>query len=159
MKEILKLNKIVSSLEDQAKQVTEFNGLLTSINEVRVQLDSNKAQLYEATKAHERLIKDNRDNSKQLENKITGFEKQLDAIVREQLSTSERIGALDILSPKDFSKGLRASDKTIIEHLSRLYQRIETIEKSQQMVRRNSYFLLLLYTLSMLGVFYLLVSS
>lgn len=78
MNDIQKLNSIISSLEDQARQVTEFSGLLSAVNEARMQFEASQEQLQIAINEQKDFVTENRTALGRLEMRVdslgNGFE-------------------------------------------------------------------------------------
>ena len=56
--DLQKLNKVIGSLEEQASQVTEFNGILRAINDARSEINASNGALASLSNEQKQLIKD-----------------------------------------------------------------------------------------------------
>lgn len=130
--DIPKLNSIISSLEDQAKRVTEFSGLLSAVNEARTQIETSKDLLKTTHGEQKQIFGDFRNYFNELEKRLNDIEKDLDKIVGAQIRIIDEISSLDILSPQQFQEGLKTNANVTFEHLDKLEQRVEALGISQQ---------------------------
>ena len=76
--DIEKLNKVIGSLEEQATRVTEFNGILASVNEARSEIESSKKILKNASAEHQQLIADSHSKFDELLKRLVSIEQKLD---------------------------------------------------------------------------------
>jgi len=124
--DIEKLSQVIGSLEEQSTQVIEFNGVLASINESRLEIESSKAILKKVSDDHQQF-------STNINNKYDGFLKNLGVIGQrlvdleaKQDECLQKISDLNILTPEMFEKGRKASDATIDQRISNLEGKIDT---------------------------------
>ena len=75
--DIEKLNKVIGSLEEQASRVTEFNGILASVNEARSEIESSKKILKNASAEHQQLIADSHSKFDELLKRLVSIEQKL----------------------------------------------------------------------------------
>ena len=75
--DIEKLNKVIDSLEEQATRVTEFNGILASVNEARSEIESSKKILKNASAEHQQLIADSHSKFDELLKRLVSIEQKL----------------------------------------------------------------------------------
>jgi len=75
--DIEKLNKVIGSLEEQATRVTEFNGILASVNEARSEIESSKKILKNASAEHQQLIADSHSKFDELLKRLVSIEQKL----------------------------------------------------------------------------------
>tara|TARA_R110002167_G_C12707254_1_gene655180 strand:- start:484 stop:966 length:483 start_codon:yes stop_codon:yes gene_type:complete len=124
--DIEKLSQVISSLEDQSTQVSEFNGVVTSINETRLEIETSRAILKKVSDDHQQF-------SANINNKYDGFLKNLGVIEQrlvdleaKQDECLQKISDLNILTPEKFEKGRKTSDAAIDQRISNLEGKIDS---------------------------------
>lgn len=98
MNDLEKLNRVIGSLEEQATQISEFNGILQAVNDARSDIDSSNAVLTSLSSEHKQLIKDRYS-------KFDDFDKSLCDLEKNQGRVLRTIAELKILSPDQFEHG------------------------------------------------------
>ena len=121
--DIEKLSQVIDSLEEQAEQVTEFNGILASVDEARSEIESSKTILKQASDGHKQLSDD-------IDSKLDGLLKALGVIdqklvnlEQKQDNCLQRILDLKFLTPEQFEDGRKASEVTINDNVRSLKQK------------------------------------
>jgi hypothetical protein len=123
--DIEKLSQVIGSLEEQAEQVTEFNGILASVDEARSEIESSKTILKQASDGHKQLSDD-------IDSKLDGLLKALGVIDQKLVNLEQkqdiclqRILDLKFLTPEQFEDGRKASEVTINDNMRSLEQKID----------------------------------
>jgi len=106
--DIEKLNKVIGSLEEQATRVTEFNGILASVNEARSEIESSKKILKNASAEHQQLIADSHSKFDELLKRLVSIEQKL-ANLEQGNESVQRLGQ----KIDDASQAHRSSLKTL----------------------------------------------
>ena len=130
--EIEKLNKVIGSLEVQATRVTEFNGILTSVNEARSEIESSKKILKNAFAENQQLIADNHSKLDGLLNRLVSIEQKLANLEQGQDKCLQKISELKFLTPEKFEEGRNASDAATNESMRDLAQKIDDANQVHQ---------------------------
>jgi septal ring factor EnvC (AmiA/AmiB activator) len=130
--EIEKLNKVIGSLEEQATRVTEFNGILASVNEARSEIESSKKILKNASAEHQRLTKLTIDVSKELLKRLVKIEQKLANLEQGQDKCLQKISELKFLTPEKFEEGRKAIDAATNESARGLAQKIDDANQAHQ---------------------------
>lgn len=110
--ELQKLHKIISSFEEQASEISEFNGVLRAVNEARTEIVASKATLSSLAIKHEQLIEESYDKFDNLEKRLSELEKKLADLAKGQDRLQSAISELKILSPDQFERG---QDKILLK--------------------------------------------
>lgn len=131
MNDVNKLNGIITSLEDQARKVSEFSGLLAAVNDARKEIESSKSILEAASAESRHFLKDSRSQFDSLERRLLTLEKKLEQIAAAQSRTSDQLMSLDILTPQVFSETSKISERLLLERLDKLEVGIDAIKTSQ----------------------------
>ncbi len=106
--DIEKLNKVIGSLEEQATRVTEFNGILASVNEARSEIESSKKILKNASAEHQQLIADSHSKFDELLKRLVSIEQKLANLEQENESVQRLGQKID-----DANQAHRSSLKTL----------------------------------------------
>ena len=130
--EIEKLNKVIGSLEVQATRVTEFNGILASVNEARSEIESSKKILKNAFAENQQLIADNHSKLDGLLNRLVSIEQKLANLEQGQDKCLQKISELKFLTPEKFEEGRKASDAETNESVRDLAQKIDDANQAHQ---------------------------
>ena len=95
--DIEKLNKVIGSLEEQATRVTEFNGILASVNEARSEIESSKKILKNASAEHQQLIADSHSKFDELLKRLVSIEQKLasDELLKRLVSIEQKLANLE----------------------------------------------------------------
>ena len=94
-----KLNKVIGSLEEQASRVSQFNGILHSVNEARSEIESSKVALTSLVNAQSQIITETYS-------KFDKFDKRLPDLLN-SLTNAQRQIVTDSISKFDgFDKRL-----------------------------------------------------
>lgn len=152
MSDVNKLNGIITSLEDQARKVSEFSGLLAAVNDARKEIVSSKALLEAASAESRHFLKDSRSQFDGLERRLLALEKKFEQIEAAQNRTSDQLMSLDILTPQVFSETSKASETLLLERLHKLEVGIDAIKTSQLHQHKKLISLWLLSTVVLAGV-------
>ena len=130
--DIEKLNKVIGSLEVQATRVTEFNGILASVNEARSEIESSKKILKNAFAENQQLIADNHSKLDGLLNRLVSIEQKLANLEQGQDKCLQKISELKFLTPEKFEEGRKASDAETNESVRDLAQKIDDANQAHQ---------------------------
>jgi predicted nuclease with TOPRIM domain len=130
--DIEKLNKVIGSLEVQATRVTEFNGILASVNEARSEIESSKKILKNAFAENQQLIADNHSKLDGLLNRLVSIEQKLANLEQGQDKCLQKISELKFLTPEKFEEGRNASDAATNESMRDLAQKIDDANQVHQ---------------------------
>jgi len=120
-----KLNKVIGSLEEQASRVSEFNGILQSINEARTEIESIKAVLNSLTNEQRQLIADSYSKFNEFDKRLYDLERKLSGLEQIQENVLQKIVDLKFLTPEQYEQGRRASDTSLNESVSFLTEKME----------------------------------
>jgi chromosome segregation ATPase len=130
--DIKKLSQVISSLEENSTQVSEFNGILTSVNEARLAIESSKEIL-------KKVSDDHQQSNTSINNKYDDFLKNLGVVEQriidleaKQDECLQKISDLNILTPQRFEKGRKASNAAIDQRISDLESKIDTINHAHR---------------------------
>lgn len=104
MNDVNKLKTVITSLEDQAKKVNEFSGVLSAVDEARKEIDKTKSVLQENAKDSKQFLDDSQKSFNQLNTRVTSLEERLGKIEQNQVHLRETVTSLDIVSPADLAK-------------------------------------------------------
>jgi hypothetical protein len=120
-----KLGQVIGSLEEQAEQVAEFNGILASVDEARSEIESSKTILQETSDGYKQL-------SAAIDSKLDGLLKALEVInlrlanlEQKQDNCLQKIQDLKFLTPENYEDGRKASEATINDSVRSLEQKID----------------------------------
>ncbi len=105
MNDLEKLNKVIESLEEQAREVEEFKGVLRAVNDARSEIDESKAVLTSLAGDHRLLIQ---NQSRQLDDflkRFAKFEKNLADVQKTQGELVSAINQLNVVSCDQFQQG------------------------------------------------------
>jgi hypothetical protein len=157
--DIEKLSRVIGSLEEQAGQVTEFNGILASVDEARSEIESSKTILKQASDEHQQL-------SSNVDSKLDGLLKAL-GIIDQKLTNLEQIqdkclqSILDqkFLTPEKFDEGRMASDAAISDSVQNFGGKIDEVNQTHQASLKTIKFLIIFSTLVLVGVIAFLASN
>ena len=130
--DIEKLNKVIGSLEEQATRVTEFNGILASVNEARSEIESSKKILKNASAEHQQLIADSHSKFDELLKRLVSIEQKLANLEQGQDKCMQKISELNFLTPEKFEEGRNASDAATNESMRDLAQKIDDANQVHQ---------------------------
>ena len=130
--DIEKLNKVIGSLEEQATRVTEFNGILASVNDARSEIESSKRILENTSAEHQQLIADNHSKFDELLKRLVSIEQKLANLEQGQDKCLHKISELKFLTPEKFEEGRKASDVETNESVLGLLQKIEDVNQAHQ---------------------------
>lgn len=153
MNDVNKLNGIITSLEDQARKVSEFSGLLAAVNDARKEIESSNGLLEAASVESRNLLKDTRSQFDSIEQRLLALEKKFEQIEVAQSRTSDQLKSLDILTPKVFLETSKISETLFLERLHKLEVGIDAIKTSQLHQHKKLISLWLLSTVVLVGVF------
>jgi len=103
--DLQKLHKVIGSLEEQASQIREFNGVLLAVNDARTEIEASKASLSSLSAEHKQLIKDSYGKFDDLEKRLSDLEKKLVDLAKGQDRVQRNISELKILTPDQFEHG------------------------------------------------------
>ncbi len=142
--DIEKLNKVIDSLEDQATRVTEFNGILASVNEARSEIESSKKILKNASAEHQQLIADSHSKFDELLKRLVSIEQKLANLEQGQDKCMQKISELNFLTPEKFEEGRKASDGTTNESVQRLEQKIDDTNQEHRSSLKSLKFIILI---------------
>ncbi len=156
MNDVNKLNGIITSLEDQARKVSEFSGLLAAVNDARKEIESSKGLLEAASAESRHFLKDSRSQFDSFERRLLALEKKLEQIEAAQSRASDQLMSLDILTPQVFSETSKASETLLLERLNKLEGGIDAVNAGQLQRHKNLMRLWLLSTVVLLGALALL---
>jgi hypothetical protein len=118
--DIKNLKKIIGTLEGQANQITKFSGLLSAVNDVRVEIESSKEILKDTSNNHKQFLTDSNNRFDDISKRLAAIEKTLVDHEQEQARTSQNLSALDFVTPSQFQLGKKESDTVIIERFNEL---------------------------------------
>ncbi len=141
--DIEKLNKVIGSLEEQATRVTEFNGILASVNEARSEIESSKKILKNASAEHQQLIADSHSKFDELLKRLVSIEQKLANLEQGQDKCLQKISELKFLTPEKFEEGRKASDAKINESVQRLEQKIDDANQAHRSSFKTLKFIIL----------------
>ena len=130
--EIEKLNKVIGSLGEQATRVTEFNGILASVNEARSEIESSKKILKNTSAEHQQLIADSHSKFDELLKRLVSIEQKLVNLEQGQDKCLQKISELKLLTPEKFEEGRKASDAETNESVQDLAQKIDDANQAHQ---------------------------
>lgn len=105
MNDLQKLNKVIGSLEEQASQVTEFNGVLRAINNARSEINVSNGVLASLSNEQKQLIKDSYGKFEDFAKRFSDLELKLIHLEKIQDRTLRTISELKFLSPDQFEHG------------------------------------------------------
>ncbi len=103
--DLQKLNMAIGSLEEQASQIKEFNGVLRAVNDARTEIEASKASLSSLSTEHRQLINDSYSKFDDLDKRLSVLEKKLVDLTKGQERVQHAISDLVILSPDQFELG------------------------------------------------------
>jgi hypothetical protein len=128
--DIEKLSQVIGSLEEQSTRVIEFNGILASVNEARLEIESSKTILKNTSAEHQQFSTD-------VDKKYDGFLKNLGVIEKKIADLEQRqdeclqkISDLNFLTPEKFDKCRKASDSAINESMKGLAHKIDEAHRT-----------------------------
>lgn len=156
MNDVNKLNGIITSLEDQAKKVSEFSGLLAAVNDARKEIESSKGILETASVESRQFLKESRNQFESIEQRLLALEKKFELIEAAQSRASDQLMSLDILTPQVFSETSKASETLILERLHKIEGEIDSATAAQLQSNKRLMRLWLLSTVLLLGALALL---
>jgi len=149
--DIEKLSQVIGSLEEQSTQMSEFNGILASVKEARLEIESSKTILKKVSDDHQQF-------SRNIDIKYDGFHKNLGVIEQKlvdlearQDECSQKISDLNILTPERFEKGRKASDAGIDQRIRDLEGKIDTATHAHRSTIKKFAFVAALGTLVVLA--------
>ena len=105
MNDLQKLREVIGSLEEQASQVQEFNGVLRAVNDARVEIEANKSILSSLSGEQKQLFKDSYGLFDELEKRLSYLNKKLADLEEGQIKVQRTISELKILTPDQFEHG------------------------------------------------------
>ena len=132
MNDIEKLNKVIGSLEEQATRVTEFNGILASVNHARSEIESSKRLLKNTSAEHQQLIADNHSKFDELLKRLVSIEQKLANLEQGQDKCLHKISELKFLTPEKFEEGRKAIDAATNESIQGLAQKIDDANQAHR---------------------------
>ena len=130
MNDLQKLREVIGSLEEQASQVQEFNGVLRAVNDARVEIEANKSILSSLSEEQKQLFKDSYGMFDDLEKRLSYLNKKLADLEEGQVKVQRTISELKILTPDQFEHGLE-------KRLSYLNKKLADLEEGQVKVQRT----------------------
>lgn len=123
--DLKKLNKVIDSLEEQAAQVGEFNGVLSAVNDARSKIEEAKAVLNSLADEHRLLIQDQSQKFEGFLKRFAEFEQELADLRKTQDQLVQTISKLDVVSPKQFQQ----EQKKLLSTLAKIEQTVRTAQK------------------------------
>jgi chromosome segregation ATPase len=139
--DIERLNKVIGSLEEQATRVTEFNGILASVNEARSEIESSKKILKNTSAEHQQLIADSHSKFDELLKRLVSIEQKLVNLEQGQDKCLQKISELKFLTPEKFEEGRKASDAATNESIQGLAQKIDDANQTHRSLLKTLKFI------------------
>lgn len=127
MSDVNKLKAVITNLENQAEKVTEFSGVLSAVNEARIQIDDTKNVLKDNAKESRQFLNESQSSFNQLNTRAASLEERLAKIEQNQIQLRESINSLDIVSPEDLVKLKGEIGLVVTENIDSLKRHIEVI--------------------------------
>ncbi|WP_225776389.1 hypothetical protein [Pseudomonas sp. Marseille-Q5115] len=174
MNDLQMLHKAIGSLEEQASQISEFNGVLRAVNDARTEIEASKAYLSSLSTEHKQLVKDSYGKFEDVEKRLSDFEKKLVDLAKGQDRVQRTINELKILTPDQFEHGRdkillkltelnfltpaqfedgrRATNETLKHAISELAQNFEEANRTQQASLKSLKLMTVLGLLALTGV-------
>lgn len=121
MSDLQKLNNIIDSLEFQAKQVSEFSGVLKKVNDSSEKIDYSNQMLNEALKDVKYLLREYRSHFLNVEKRIDAFIEKSDQTKYSIDEISKKISDLE----KSMSNNFRSEITTLSEKTNNLLKHTE----------------------------------
>ncbi len=94
MSDIEKLNKVIDTLEDQSARVSEFSGVLDSVNSSRRQIESTKKSLASIADEQKLLISESYKNFKEMSKELDKQRSLLSALESSQKNLQKDVATL-----------------------------------------------------------------
>ena len=152
--DLKKLHAAIDSLEDQACQVRQFNGVLRAVSDARVEIEASNIALSSLSKEQKQLVKDNYNKFDVLEKRLSDLEMKLTELAqgqdRVQRTISElkilppdqfehgrdkillKLAELNFLTPAQYQEGLRSTQESLILSVTEITQKIEQSNQTHQ---------------------------
>ena len=128
--DIERLSQVIGRLEEQAEQVTEFNGILASVDEARSEIESSKTILQETADGYKQL-------SAAIDSKLDGLLKALEVInlrlanlEQKQDNCLQKIQELKFLTPENYEDGRKAIEAILNDGVRGLEQKIDNTNQA-----------------------------
>ncbi len=112
MNDLQKLHAAIGSLEEQASQVHEFNGVLRAVSDARAEIEASNVALSSLSIEQKQLVKDNYNKFDVIEKRLSDLEMKLSDLAKGQDRVQRTINELKILSPDQFEHG---RDKVLLK--------------------------------------------
>lgn len=152
--DLQKLHAAIGSLEEQASQVHEFNGVLRAISDARAEIKASNVALSSLSIEQKQLVEDNYSKFDNLEKRLSDLEIKLTELAngqdRVQRTISEmktlapeqfehgrdkillKLSELNFLTPAQYQEGLRSTKECLSSLGADLTKKIEQTNDSQQ---------------------------
>ena len=154
MNDITKLNQVITTLEEQAAQVNELNGVLGAISDAKSSIEASRNTIRNQTEQIQSLLSESHQQLKALNEKYTALEELVSqnrerlGTLSHSLSTLEvvtpnqfehgrdkillKLSDLNFMTPEMFDKGCTAIQRTTVESAADFRDRLEEITREQQ---------------------------
>lgn len=103
--DLQKLHAAIGSLEEQASQVQEFNGVLRAVRDARAEIEASNVALSSLSLEQRQLVKDNYSKFDEFEKRLSNLEINLAELEKGQERVLQRISELKTLPPDQFEHG------------------------------------------------------
>ena len=153
MNDVNKLGAIISSLEDQARKVSEFSGLLSAVNDARKEIEMSKKFLEAGSTTSRLFLQDSVGHFDRLSRQLIALEKHLEQIQNAQHRASDQLMSLDILTPAVFAEASKASEILILDSFNKIEGKLNSIQIAHAKHYKNIKLFLLAATIVVLVAF------
>lgn len=132
MNDIQKLHRVIDSLEEQSAQVAEFNGLMSTVNDARTEIEAAKSTLVNLAAEQGELVTKNSKKFEEFDGCLTSLIGLLGQIKDDQLKLSREVAAFEFVTPDQFEQGRAAIDGRIAKQFAELSSKLEAEAESQK---------------------------
>jgi hypothetical protein len=123
--DVEKLNQVIGSLEENAERVSEFNGVVASVNEARIEIEASKEILKHSSAEHQNISANTDLKFDELLKKMENINQKMIMMEKKQDKFIQNMSDGDILTLERYKEGHKASDAAINEKMRGLEQKID----------------------------------
>ena len=124
MNDIEKLHQVIGVLEEQSSRVNEFNGLLSSVNTAKDQIESVKAILAQLANEQICVVSENKKLFEEYGSRLTKLGTQIDSLCEIQNKILKEIAGLKFLTPEQYEQGRATTEKAVADQINALAEKI-----------------------------------
>lgn len=127
MKEIKALNSVISTLENQARSISEFSGIISEINAIKDDIKLCEESIKKANDQHSSVILETRNLYDLISTKISSIESAFLTLAETHNDLSNKISSLDVVTKNEFFENQSLRDRLIIDRSAKIETQISSL--------------------------------